>query len=149
MKWLVDQFHVVHPDRWDDPMRRPASEKVTPDGFREVNYNHFEGPRVPEFATTQPRPVEPTKPEPVAEPKSVTLDETRRFVESRPITPVASFSAAINAPRPVPRPIVHDYSNEKGRGHARPLKAGEHSREYAKRLKRARRRTSLALAALL
>ena len=23
LKWCADQFHVEHPDRWDDPMRRP------------------------------------------------------------------------------------------------------------------------------
>ena len=146
MKWLVDQFHVQHPDRWDDPMRRPASEKVTPDGFREVNYNHFEGPRVPEFAPTPPRPVEPTKPELPADPTPAALAETREFLATKPITPLASFTVAVSAARPAPKPVVHDYSNEKGRGHARPLKPGEHSREYAKRLKRARRRTNRALA---
>ena len=26
LKWSIDQFHVEHPDRWDDPTRRPAFE---------------------------------------------------------------------------------------------------------------------------
>jgi len=42
--------------------------------------------------------------------------------------------------------FVHDYSNERGRLHSRTPRAGDPSREYARRQKAARRRTNLARA---
>ena len=43
LKWYVDQFHVEHPDRWDDPRRRPAVYGPAVEAFRPPNPNHFEG----------------------------------------------------------------------------------------------------------
>jgi len=134
LKWYVDQFHVEHPDRWDDPRRRPASE----------------GPPVAEVAPE----IDETKPlfassdhesdetNPLSAQSDPKTDETKPF---EPIQPTTRTAINFTIEPPV---LVHDYSNEKGKHHSRPLKAGEHSREYAKRQKATRRRSNLALAEL-
>ena len=150
LKWYVDQFHVDHSDRWDDPGRRPASEGPTRETYRSRNPNRFEGKEEPRFAETKPfEPVAEVIPEPE-------LDETKpsfapvapRNDETKPFEPVAESRPAPAHSEIEPPVIVHDYSNERGRNHSRALKAGEHSREYARRQKAARRQTNLALAEL-
>jgi len=143
LKWYVDQFHVEHPDRWDDPRRRPASEGRPVEEWRPRNHTHFEG---------KPEPLPIISPEPpiAAAPRN---DETNpphetsapRNDETKPFEPVKPAATSFVIEPPV---FVHDYSNEKGRNHSRALRAGEHSREYARRRKAARRRTDFALAEL-
>ena len=169
LKWYVDQFHVEHPDRWDDPMRRPATDRVPADAFRPPNRDHIEG----EGAATadevgnhlwsgQPRPpgrataalaAERAREEAAAEAEAAAQlvdDQTNRVAEieidqtNRPAPAPVRASFAIEPP-----PFVRDYSNETGRNHSRPRRPGETSREYARRQDRARRRTNLALAELL
>ncbi len=140
LKWYVDQFHVEHPDRWDDPRRRAASEGRPVEEWRPRNHNHFEGkadtPVVSE-PTVAPA-IDETKP--LRDQSAHQNDETKPFERGKPTVP-APVSFAIEPPV-----FVHDYSNERGRNHSRALRAGEHSREYARRRKAARRRTNLALA---
>jgi len=143
LKWYVDQFHVEHPDRWDDPRRRPASEGRPVEEWRPRNHNHFEG---------RPEPLPIVSPEPpvAAAPRNAETNPPRetsapRNDETKPFEPVKPPATSFAIEPPV---FVHDYSNEKGRNHSRALRAGEHSREYARRRKAARRRTDLALAEL-
>jgi len=148
LKWYVDQFHVEHPDRWDDPRRRPASEGRPVEEWRPRNHNHFEGKLEP-LAVILPEPatvaaVAPQNDEtkPLREKRAHQIDETK---PSEPVQPTAPAATSFKIE---PAVFVHDYSNEKGRNHSRTLRAGEHSREYARRRKAARRRTNLALAAM-
>ncbi len=139
LKWYVDQFHVEHPDRWDDPRRRPASEGPAVEAYRPRNPNHFEGKPAPPAAEVAPRFDETN---PLLVPTALGNPETKPLV---PVGPSVKTATSFLIEPPV---FVHDYSNEKGRDHSRPLGAGEHSHEYARRRKAARRRTNLALAEL-
>ena len=160
LKWYVDQFHVEHPDRWDDPRRRPASEGPPREEWRPRNYNHFEGkvkpasviipPEAapvaevaPENDETNPPGVQPA-PE-IAETNPLRAASVPEIAETKPLEPAQRIASSFQIEPPV---FVHDYSNEKGRHHSRPLGAGEHSHEYARLRKAARRRTNLALAEL-
>ena len=140
LKWYADQFHVEHPDRWDDPMRRPASEKVTPDGFREVNYNHFEGPRTPASPPTPPRveaaPVE-LRP---GERDDCRASGRTEFGITNPTVPVASFAAALVAPSPT----APTATKTPDRAPTHPPKGDVLTREQARRLKRSRRNADRA-----
>jgi len=139
LKWYVDQFHVEHPDRWDDPRRRPASEGPVVESYRPRNLNHFEGKPAPPVAEVAPSSDETN---PLLVPTTLGNPETKPFVPDGPSAkPATSFLIE-------PPVFVHDYSNETGRHHSRPLGAGEHSREYARRRQAARRRTNIALAEL-
>jgi len=131
LKWYVDQFHVEHPDRWDDPMRRPAIYGPAVEKYRPRNPDRFEGETSPRF--------DETKPTPVAEVVSQ-VDETKPFEPASQPTPAPVRSEI------VPPAFVHDYSNERERLHSRTPRAGDPSREYARRQKAARKRTNLALA---
>ena len=137
LKWYVDQFHVEHPDRWDDPRRRPAAYGPVVEAYRPPNPNHFEG-ATPEPASAVIPKNDETKPlRPDTAPE---INETKPF---EPPTPAAT-RFTIEPPAFVP-----DYAEEKGRHHSRPPRPGEPSREYARRAKAARRRTNLALAELI
>jgi len=145
LKWYVDQFHVEHPDRWDDPQRRPAIYGPVVEKYRPRNPNQFEGKPEPHFDETKPTPVAEVAPEndetkPLCEDAAHQIDETK---PSGPVKPPAPASTNFEIEPPA---FVHDYSNEKGRHHSRALRPGEHSREYNRREKAARRRTNLALA---
>ena len=147
MKWSVDQFHVEHPDRWDDPRRCPASEGPPREEWRPRNHNHFEG-KADSPIVTEPAPVAAVAPavdetKPFHEQSAHQNDETKPFEPVQPTTKVAPTATNFVIEPPV---IVHDYSNEQGRHHSRSLRADVHSREYARRRKAARRRTNLALA---
>ena len=166
MKWYVDQFHVEHPDRWDDPRRRPASEAPEVPEYRPMNKDQFEGR--PTFAP----PTGPAKSVDSATPLSVAPEngetkpfaavstsaecETKPFAvvstpekcETKPFAAVAlTAGVAPSVPNSEngPRAVVHDYATERGRHHSRPLRAGERSREYGRRLRAARRQTNLDL----
>ena len=154
LKWYVDQFHVEHPDRWDDPARRPAIYGPAVEEYRPRNPNHFEGKE--HFAPAEPTPPAATADHEINETKPPSPPSTHENNETKP-TPAASVerkpATKPSAPAPAPFSIeppvvVHDYSNERGRNHSRALRPGEHSREYARRVKAARRRTNLALAEL-
>ena len=145
LKWYVDQFHVEHPDRWDDPRRRPASEAQPHNEWRPPNPNHFEGKADSPVVVAEPAPT------PAAPPR----DETKPFAtganhaigETKPFR--AGSVPRTDQTKPLEPPVfVQDYSNERGKHHSRPLRAGEAPREYARRQKAARRRTNLALAEL-
>ncbi len=137
LKWYVDQFHVEHPDRWDDPRRRPAVYGPVVEAYRPPNPNHFEGATPEPAASVIPKIDETKPPRAAAAPKN---DETKPFEPPAP----AATRFAIEPPAFVP-----DYAEEKGRHHSRPPRPGEPSREYARRAKAARRRTNLALAELI
>jgi len=145
LKWYVDQFHVEHPDRWDDPMRRPAIYGPAVEKYRPRNPDRFEG-------ETSPR-IDETKPTPVAEVLSE-IDETKPIGgemapqddETKPSEPASKVAPSPTQREIDPPAFVHDYSNERGRLHSRTPRAGDPSREYARRQKAARRRTNLALA---
>ena len=136
LKWYVDQFHVEHPDRWDDPRRRPAIHGPAVEAYRPRNPNHFEGVAQPLIPEPSLAPVAA----PAAETKPTTPRSPLENTETKPFAPVPA------SPIPVPPPVVHDYATERGRHHSRPHRAGDPSREYARRQKAARRRTDLALA---
>jgi len=147
LKWYVDQFHVEHPDRWDDPRRRAASEGRPIEEWRPRNHNHFEGKADPPVVT-EPAPVAEVVPaecetKPLDKKSAHQNDETKPSEPVQPTAEVAPTATRFVIELPV---FVHDYSNEQGRHHSRSLHAGEHSREYARRRKAARRRTNLALA---
>jgi len=145
LKWYVDQFHVEHPDRWDDPGRRPAIYGPVVEKYRPRDPNQFEGKPEPHFEETKPTPVAEVAPEndetkPFSEKTAHQNDETKPLSTAEsPAKPAAPLLIEPTTP-------VHDYSSEKGRHHGRPLHAGEPSRDYARRQKAARRRTNLALA---
>ncbi len=143
LKWYVDQFHVEHPDRWDDPQRRPAIYGPVVEKYRPRNPNQFEGKPEPHFDETKPFAVADLEVAPqFGETNPISAPSSPRNDETKPLSTVAS-------PAPVliePTTPVHDYSSEKGRNHSRPHRAGEPSRDYARRQKAARRRTNLALA---
>ena len=165
VKWYVDQFHVEHPDRWDDPRRRPAIDRVPDDAYRPPNRDHIEGAGAATFDEVsnhrwsgEPRPMgrataalaaERAREEAEAA-TSIAGGETNRvaepgFDQTNRIAPAPGPARfAIESPA-----FVHDYSTEKGRNHSRPRRPGETTREYARRQERARRRTNLALAELL
>ena len=173
MKWYIDQFHVDHSDRWDDPRRQPAA--VAFDLMKQQQH------RTTAYSFNEPTPVAETKP--FGNPET---DETKPFgnlerVETKPFAspqrdetkPLAAAEgvAATRRPPIEPRPPggppsatiavaagvvpgvtdqarrveVADYATERGRNHDRPLKAGEPSREYARRQRAARRRTNQLL----
>ena len=162
MKWYVDQFHVEHADRWDDPRRRPACEHAT-EPARAFNHDMFEGPPAWVVAAREERAAaaamgespavdrtpESSETKPTFEPANIELNE----MKPTPAVPTSQTDetkpTATAQPRPfaplVPPVPVHDYSNETGRNHNRSLRAGEPSREYARRQKAARRRTNLSL----
>ncbi len=63
LKWYVDQFHVEHPDRWDDPRRRPAIYGPAVEEFRAPDPNRFEGKPTPLYPViTPPDPAATTAP---------------------------------------------------------------------------------------
>ncbi len=147
LKWYVDQFHVEHPDRWDDPQRRPAIYGPVVEKYRPRNPNQFEGKPEPHFDETKPTPVahlevapENDETKPLCEDAAHQIDETK---------PSSTAEAPAKPALIEPPVVVHDYSNEKGRNHSRPHRAGEPSRDYARRQKAARRRTNMALAELV
>ena len=147
LKWYVDQFHVEHPDRWDDPRRRPAIEGRPREEYRPRNPNHFEGKADPPVAVAEPTPRAASAPT-IDETKPFCAESTPKIAETKPLsptgpTPPAATRFAIESPA-----VVHDYSNERGPHHSRPLGAGQPSRDYARRQKAARRRSNLALAEL-
>ncbi len=150
LKWSVDQFHVEHPNRWDDPRRRPAIDGPAVEEWRPRNPNHFEGKVDPPVVATEPVPVadgaarnDETKPlRAVIGPGN---DETKPFEPVQPTAGVAPTATSFAIKPPV---LVHDYSNEKGRHHSQALRAGKLSRESPRRRQAARGRTDLALAEL-
>ena len=161
LKWYVDQYHVEHPDRWDDPRRRPACEGPAREQWRPPNPDHFEGK--PDSTSNQskpaPRDIAPENDEtnPLFEASALENGETNPFVaqsahgndETNPFEPVKPPTSASSSFAIEPPTFVHDYANERGRNQSRPLLAGEVSRESRRRQKAARRRTNLALAELI
>jgi len=162
LKWYVDQFHVEHPDRWDDPRRRAASEGRPVEEWRPRNHNHFEGKAEPVYVVIpEPAAVAEVAPEndetnPLLPRSDHEIDETKPLLArsdaknddrkpSEPARPSDWTPTDFTIESPV---FIHDYSTEKGKHHSRPLQAGEHSREHARRRKAARRRSNLALAEL-
>ena len=159
LKWYVDQFHVEHPDRWDDPMRRPAIYGPQVEKYRPRNPDRFEGETSPRSDETKPTPVaevvlENDETKPLIAEITHEIDETKPLIaeiaheidETKPFEATAEATPSAIPVKIEPPVFIHDYSNEKGRNHSRALKAGEHSREYARRQKAARRKTNLALA---
>ncbi len=56
LRWYVDQFQVEHPDRWDDPRRRPAIDGPAVEEWRPRNPNHFKGKVDPPIIATESVP---------------------------------------------------------------------------------------------
>ena len=135
LKWYIDQFHVDHGDRWDDPKRRAASEGPAYERYRPRDPNLFEGKPGADFDETKPiAPVVEIDPNrEVDETKPLSTAASDQNDETKPFEPAAEVQAMPTQTPAVSRPpaLVHDYSNERGRNHSRALKAGEHSREYA------------------
>ncbi len=84
LKWYVDQFHVEHPDRWDDPRRRPAAYGPVVEAYRPPNPNHFEG--------ATPEPARPSSPK----------STKRSHLAPQPHRKTTKRSHS--SPRPRPRP---------------------------------------------
>jgi len=135
-----DILHVEHPDRWDDPRRRPASEGPPREEWRPRNHNHFEGKVEPAYVVVpEPAPVAEVAPEidetkpllarsdhEIAETKPLLAESASIIAETKPFEPVPQTSTSFQIDPP---DFVHDHSNEKGRHHSRPLQGSEPSRE--------------------
>ena len=77
MRWYIDQFHVEHPERWDDPNRKPAFiAQACIDRERE---------RARTWSFTEPAPVlNQTKPTPAEVAANHTDCETKPFAPAQP-----------------------------------------------------------------
>ena len=142
MKWYIDQFHVEHPDRWDDPMRQPAfvaHDLLDQQRARKSTWNFAEPTPPPPTvtATTATTETKPPATTPVSHP---------RFAETKPSVRVelqASLAAAVPQP-PVseevaaPEPPPSAAESPRRRDRVSP------AREAARRDKAARRRAALA-----
>jgi len=105
IKWYVDQFHVEHPDRWDDPMHQPGT--IARDLIRE------ELCRKPKWSFRPPTPrIDETNPLAGANADShLENDETKPFCsepppendETKPSVRVELIASLADA---VPQPVV-------------------------------------------
>ncbi len=150
MKWSIDQFHVEHPDRWDDPMRQPGT--ISRDLLREQNsrkphWSFTEPAPAPQFAETNPFAGEvapetaETKPlSPAVPPEN---DETKPFVR---VGLIGSLADAVPQLIVVEAVVVHHSGTEPG---CRGRREGRISpaQEAAKRQKAAQRRAALGCGA--
>ena len=91
MTWYVDQFHIEHSDRWDDPMRRPASDSPafqTADNARKPHWTYAE--TNPPIDKTKPIAVAEASVEPIVEDdetKPTPSDSGHESGETKPIEP--------------------------------------------------------------
>ena len=131
LKWYIDQFHVEHPDRWDDPRRQPAfvaHELMDQQRDRPSSWSFAEPPRT--NAETKP-------PTPAAPPKnSETKPLGRVELAAKLAEAVTQVEAEPPVANPVP-PVRHDLVSD-------PKRRATPAQEVARRQKAARRRAALA-----
>jgi len=129
MKWYIDQFHVEHPDRWDDPMRQPGTisrDLIREELCRKPKWSFR--PPTPRINKTNPlaganadshHENDETKPS-CPEPPSAN-DETKPSVR---VELIARLAAAVPPAVAEAAPgFVHDDSNEQIRQVDRPRRA--------------------------
>ena len=135
MKWYIDQFHVEHPDRWDDPRRLPA--------FLGPLVETADTARKPHWTYAEPKPpTDETKPTPIAETdetKPTSVESHLEIDKTKPTGPAVSVPQAVIS-EPV---VIHDDANEPDRGSKRKHRVN-HVRDAAERQKARRRRLALA-----
>ncbi len=139
MKWYVDQFHVEHPDRWDDPMRQPAfvaHDLLDQQRTRKPTWN-FAEPTPPSPTVPAPTETKPTPTEPAPHPQ---------FTETKPSVRVelqASLAAAVPQP-PVSKAVVAPEVRPPAAESPRRRERNSPAQEAVRRDKAARRRAALA-----
>ena len=80
MKWYIDQFHVEHPDRWDDPMRLPAfviRALIRDENARKPRWSFK--PSSPEFCETNPFGAAPPTADPAAYESDMEVTHSTRW----------------------------------------------------------------------
>ena len=155
MRWYVDQFHVEHPERWDDPMRKP--------GFISQACIDRERERTRTWSFAEPEPtLNETKPTSVVELDVPTADaetkptdspprskhETKPFFppieresdKTKPMEPVGLVGAAREEAFLTPLGLIVEQPPQES---DRPKRVN-HVRDANQRKKLARRRESLA-----
>ncbi len=153
MKWYIDQFHVEHPDRWDDPMRQPGhisydlkakqDQRRSTWSFAEPKASAESNPTTTDTNDeTKPSAPAPSSNPPMTKTKPPAMDLVPRAGATLMPTgelPTATIQVSAS------RGPIHDYATERGRNHSRPLRPGEMPRGHARRLKAARRQTNLQI----
>ncbi len=133
MRWYVDTFHVEHPDRWDDPARKPAFVGARPD----------RGPTAARAALAVQRPARrPAAEGPAADDGETENCETKPTVAMEHAATLASAVPEVVAEEEV---VVHDYATEPGY-ESRRRRRSPLAVEAAKRARANRRRAARALA---
>ena len=152
LKWYIDQFHVEHSDRWDDPRRQPAfvaHDLITAELTRKPKWSfkpadpHAATPGMPPSAS-EVQELEPqwTEIKPIDPPITPEFPETKPSVR---VARVARFGDAAPEPSEA-RPVDLSATPAPVRPDAR-LRRADPVVEATRRAKANRRRQALACAA--
>lgn len=156
MKYYIDQFHVEHPERWDDPNRKPAFiAQACIDRERERARTWSFAEPEPVLNATNPTPVAAMTPSPAADETKPTppapaprSGETkpsfppieRESDRTKPLEPVGTLAASLEAAFLTPEGLVVEQPEKVVE---RPRQV-DRVRDANQRHKLARRRESLA-----
>lgn len=147
MRWYVDQFHVEHPERWDDPNRKPAFiAQACIDRERERARTWSFAEPAPDLNETNPAPAadhancetKPSAPQPAAKPIFPPIE--RESDKTKPFEPVGTLAASLEEAFLTPVGLVVEQPD---RAVDRPRRV-DPVRDANRRKKLARRRESLA-----
>ncbi len=142
MKYYIDQFYVEHPDRWDDPNRKPAfiaQACIDRERARQKNWSFAEPP--PDLNETKPTPAATTATNPANTETKPTLPPLERASDkTKPMEPIGAVAAAREEAFLTPVGLVVE---QQPRVIDRPRRA-DPVRDTNRRQKLARRRESLA-----
>ena len=99
MKYYIDQFYVEHPDRWDDPNRKPAFiAQACIDRERERKQTWSFAEPAPDLTKTKPPTADPVEPlHPFDETKPFCPPIERASDQTKPLEPVGTLAAALEA----------------------------------------------------
>ena len=143
MTWYIDQFHVEHPDRWDDPHYKPTFLTAAPEP-RDIPTATF---AEPEPESDETKPIAPTADERDFDKTKPTLGEPRR--ENDKTKPIGRVEFTATLADAVPQVVACEevaiaMNGPEPDGDVPTKRRANPVQEVAQRRKAARRREALA-----